>query len=71
LLAIGRAQFETIHPYLVGGGQAGRLLRLPRLLRAAEGYPPLQLSGELLAQRRVYLAALAAMRLGAKPNIPF
>jgi Fic family protein len=60
-LAITHSQFETIHPYHDGNGRTGRLL-LPLLL-AAEGYPPLYLSGSLLRARTEYYAALAAVQL--------
>ena len=60
-LAIAHAQFETIHPYHDGNGRTGRLL-LPLLL-AAEGYPPLYLSGALLRARPAYYAALAGVQL--------
>ncbi len=60
-LAIAHAQFETIHPYHDGNGRTGRLL-LPLLL-AAEGFPPLYLSGALLRARREYYAALAVVQL--------
>ena len=60
-LAIAHAQFETIHPYHDGNGRTGRLL-LPLLL-AAEGYPPLYLSGALLRAKDAYYAALASVQL--------
>ncbi|GMV30504.1 MAG: toxin Fic [Rhodanobacteraceae bacterium] len=60
-LAIVHAQFETIHPYQDGNGRTGRLL-LP-LLQAAEGYPPLYLSGALLRAKPAYYAALASVQL--------
>ena len=60
-LAIAHVQFETIHPYLDGNGRVGRLL-LPLLL-AAEGHPPLYLSGALLRARREYYEALSAVQL--------
>jgi Fic family protein len=60
-LAIAHAQFETIHPYHDGNGRTGRLL-LP-LMQAAEGYPPLYLSGVLLRARPAYYAALASVQL--------
>jgi Fic family protein len=60
-LAIAHAQFETIHPYADGNGRTGRLL-MPLLL-AAEGYPPLYLSGALLRAKPAYYAALAAVQL--------
>lgn len=60
-LAIAHAQFETIHPYQDGNGRAGRLL-LPLML-AAEGYPPLYLSGSLLRNRAAYYEALASVQL--------
>lgn len=60
-LAIAHAQFETIHPYHDGNGRTGRLL-LPLLL-AAEGWPPLYLSGALLRARQAYYDALAAVQL--------
>ncbi len=60
-LAIVHAQFETIHPYHDGNGRTGRLL-MPLLL-AAEGYPPLYLSGSLLRAKPAYYAALASVQL--------
>jgi Fic family protein len=60
-LAILHAQFETIHPYHDGNGRTGRLL-MPLLL-AAEGYPPLYLSGALLRAKPAYYAALASVQL--------
>lgn len=60
-LAIAHAQFETIHPYHDGNGRTGRLL-MPLLL-AAEGYPPLYLSGALLRAKSDYYAALACVQL--------
>jgi len=60
-LAITHAQFETIHPYRDGNGRTGRLL-LPLIL-AAEGFPPLYLSGALLRARTEYYAALADVQL--------
>jgi Fic family protein len=60
-LAIAHAQFETIHPYHDGNGRTGRLL-LPLML-AAEGYPPLYLSGSLLRAKTAYYAALASIQL--------
>jgi Fic family protein len=60
-IAIAHAQFETIHPYHDGNGRTGRLL-LPLIL-AAEGFPPLCLSGALLRARSQYYAALADVQL--------
>ncbi|MDP8984833.1 MAG: Fic family protein [Pseudomonadota bacterium] len=60
-LAIAHAQFETIHPYHDGNGRTGRLL-MPLIL-AAEGYPPLYLSGALLRAKSEYYAALASVQL--------
>ena len=60
-LAIAHAQFETIHPYHDGNGRTGRLL-LPLML-AAEGYPPLYLSGALLRAKSQYYSALANLQL--------
>lgn len=60
-LAIAHAQFETIHPYHDGNGRTGRLL-LPLML-AAEGYPPLYLSGSLLRAKAEYYAALKSIQL--------
>jgi len=60
-MAIAHAQFETIHPYHDGNGRTGRLL-LPLLL-AAEGLPPLYLSGSLLRARTEYYAALTDVQL--------
>lgn len=48
-LAIAHAQFETINPYKDGNGRTGRLLI--RLILAAEGYPPLYLSGAAAAKQ--------------------
>ena len=62
-VAIAHAQFETIHPFVDGNGRAGRLL-IPLIL-AAEGYPPLYLSGELLRHKRAYYDALADVQLRA------
>ena len=55
-LAIAHAQFETIHPFVDGNGRVGRLL-MPLIL-AAEGYPPLYVSGALLRNRPGYYSAL-------------
>src|SRR5258708_3390025 len=60
-VAIAHAQFETIHPYHGGNGRTGRLL-MPLML-AAEGYPPLYLSGALLRAKSQYYAALASVQL--------
>ena len=60
-LAIAHAQFETIHPYHDGNGRTGRLL-MPLML-AAEGSPPLYLSGALLRAKSQYYAALASVQL--------
>ena len=60
-LAIAHAQFETIHPYHDGNGRTGRLL-MPLML-AAEGYPPLYLSGTLLRAKKDYYEALASVQL--------
>lgn len=60
-VAIAHAQFETIHPFTDGNGRSGRLL-MPLIL-AAEGYPPLYLSGMLLKHRRAYYDALADVQL--------
>ncbi len=62
-IAIAHAQFETIHPFVDGNGRIGRLL-MPLIL-AAEGYPPLYLSGRLLRHRRAYYDALADVQLRA------
>lgn len=62
-VAIAHAQFQTIHPFVDGNGRCGRLL-MPLIL-AAEGYPPLYLSGTLLRQRRAYYDALADVQLRA------
>jgi Fic family protein len=60
-IAIAHAQFETIHPYHDGNGRTGRLL-MPLML-AAEGYPPLYLSGALLRAKARYYDALAKVQL--------
>src|SRR5262249_39765895 len=58
---IAHAQFETIHPYHDGNGRTGRLI-MPLML-AAEGYPPLYLSGTLLRSKKEYYEALASVQL--------
>lgn len=65
-IAIAHAQFETIHPYQDGNGRTGRLL-MPLIL-AAEGYPPLYLSGVLLRYKPAYYSALAAVQLQGNWN---
>jgi Fic family protein len=60
-LAVAHAQFETIHPFFDGNGRVGRLI-MPLML-AANGYPPLYLSGYLLRYRRAYYDALANVQL--------
>jgi len=60
-IAIAHAQFETIHPFADGNGRTGRLL-MPVML-AAEGYPPLYVSGSLLRHRRAYYDALSDIQL--------
>ena len=60
-VAIAHAQFETIHPFSDGNGRVGRLL-MPLML-AADGHPPLYLSGMLLRHRRAYYDALADVQL--------
>jgi len=60
-LAIAHAQFETIHPFVDGNGRVGRLL-MPLIL-AAEGYPPLYVSGALLRNRTGYYDALNQVQL--------
>lgn len=60
-LALTHAQFETIHPYADGNGRTGRIL-LP-LIMAAEGLPPLYVSGTLLARKAEYYDSLASVQL--------
>lgn len=60
-LTIAHAQFETIHPYEDGNGRTGRLL-IPLML-AAEGFPPLYVSGALLRARSEYYTALSQIQL--------
>jgi len=60
-LMIAHAQFETIHPFVDGNGRVGRLL-MPLIL-AAEGYPPLYVSGSLLRNRAGYYDALNEVQL--------
>lgn len=60
-LLIAHAQFETIHPFHDGNGRTGRLL-IPLLL-AAQGYPPLYVSGALLRAREQYYSALLTVQL--------
>ncbi len=62
-MGLAHAQFETIHPFVEGNGRTGRLL-MPLIL-AAEGYPPVYLSGRLLRHRRAYYDALADVQLRA------
>jgi Fic family protein len=62
-IAIAHAQFETIHPFADGNGRTGRLL-MPLIL-AADGYPPLYLSGRLLRLRRAYYDSLASVQVQA------
>ena len=65
-IAIAHAQFETIHPFIDGNGRVGRLL-LPLML-AAEGYPPIYLSGFLKSNQKAYYDALANVQLQEKWN---
>ncbi len=60
-IAISHAQFETIHPYKDGNGRTGRLL-MPLIL-AAEGHPPLYLSGVLLRNKDAYYDALNLVQI--------
>ena len=60
-MAIAHAQFETIHPYEDGNGRTGRIL-MPLIL-AAEGLPPLYLSGMLMRNRAGYYDALNQVQL--------
>ncbi|MBI5483234.1 MAG: Fic family protein [Deltaproteobacteria bacterium] len=60
-MAIAHAQFETIHPFIDGNGRAGRLL-LPLML-AAEGYPPVYISGYLKDHQQEYYDGLAGVQL--------
>ncbi|WP_313460459.1 Fic/DOC family N-terminal domain-containing protein [Stenotrophomonas sp.] len=60
-IAIAHAQFETIHPYKDGNGRTGRLL-MPLIL-AAEGHPPLYLSGALLRSKDMYYDALNQVQI--------
>lgn len=60
-MAIAHAQFETIHPFNDGNGRTGRIL-MPLIL-AAEGLPPLYLSGMLMRNRAGYYAALKQVQL--------
>lgn len=60
-MAIAHAQFETIHPFLDGNGRTGRIL-MPLML-AAEGYPPVYLSGFLKSNQRAYFDGLLNVQL--------
>jgi len=60
-MAIAHAQFETIHPFHDGNGRTGRIL-MPLIL-AAEGWPPLYLSGTLMRHRSAYYEALRQVQL--------
>jgi len=63
-MAIAHAQFETIHPFNDGNGRTGRIL-MPLIL-AAEGLPPLYLSGMLMRNRSGYYSALKQVQLQGK-----
>ena len=65
-LAVAHAQFETIHPFADGNGRIGRLIMA--LILAADGYPPLYLSGYMLRYRRAYYDALASVQLRGNWN---
>lgn len=60
-MAVAHVQFEAIHPFSDGNGRVGRLL--PPLMMAAEGLPPLYLSGYLKAHQRDYYDGLAGVQL--------
>lgn len=62
--ALAHAQFETVHPFGDGNGRIGRLL-LPLML-AAEGFPPLYVSGPLYRNRHDYFDALLEVRLRSR-----
>lgn len=59
--AVAHAQFEAIHPFRDGNGRTGRLL-IPLIL-AADGYPPLYVSGPLHRNRGRYFDTLLATQL--------
>ena len=63
-MAVVHAQFETIHPFFDGNGRVGRIL-LPLML-AAEGYPPVYLSGYLKDNQREYYDTLTGVQLQGK-----
>ncbi|GFE62616.1 Fic family protein [Geobacter sp. AOG2] len=63
-MAVVHAQFETIHPFFDGNGRVGRII-LPLML-AAEGYPPVYLSGYLKDNQREYYDTLAGVQLKGK-----
>lgn len=60
-MAVAHVQFEAIHPFSDGNGRVGRLL--PPLMMAAEGLPPLYLSGYLKVHQRDYYDGLAGVQL--------
>ncbi|NMG29651.1 Fic family protein [Aromatoleum evansii] len=62
--ALAHAQFETIHPFRDGNGRTGRLL-IPLML-AAEGSPPLYVSGPLYRNRHDYFDALLEVQLRSR-----
>ncbi|WP_018991711.1 Fic family protein [Aromatoleum toluclasticum] len=62
--ALAHAQFETVHPFGDGNGCIGRLL-LPLML-AAEGFPPLYVSGPLYRNRHDYFDALQEVQLRSR-----
>ena len=64
--ALAHAQFETIHPFRDSNGRTGRLL-LPLML-AAEGFPPLYMSGPLYRNRLDYLDALLEIQLRSRAD---
>lgn len=62
--ALAHAQLETIHPFRDGNGRTGRLL-IPLML-AAEGFPPLYVSGLLYRNRHDYFDALLEVQLRSR-----
>lgn len=63
-IAMAHVQFESIHPFRDGNGRVGRLL-MPLML-AAEGYPPIYISGVLMAKRREYNSSLLQVQLQSR-----